>query len=344
MSTRRESDGFPGAESTREEATRAAAKHLIAQLCLPVETVVRLPGAGDVVVRPRFLDRTACAAFWDGGRPAGEEVAIECAGQPGLLVIENRLAVRLVNAILGLSTPAFVGPLSRVERGVLAGTLATVLAKLELAPGIRLGKEEVEGPPPGSLVIALSVGLRGERGRAWLTTSDEFLERVWATREPSHKAIAPWLELAVTRVPGSEMAGAEHGDRVVFDETAALSLAGEWSVRVRWGGNVVPARWLADGLVVSGESVASAAAGDAATRPERRAAAHAGPAAAVAEEAVSVEMSAGVACPAIDAAGRAPLIVRRGEQVLLRADDRPWAYGDVAEIDGAFAVTITRKL
>jgi hypothetical protein len=123
-----------------------------------------------------------------------------------------------------------------------------------------------------------------------------------------------------------------------------LSLAGEWPVRVRWGGNVVVARWLADGLVVAGESVASAPAGDAATRPERRAAAHPGPAAAVAEEAVSVEMSAGVACPTIDGGGGASLIVCRGEQVLLRAEDRPWAYGDVAEIDGAFAVTITRKL
>jgi hypothetical protein len=344
MSARRRSDGSTGAGSTREEASRAAALHLIAQLCLPARAVVRLPSVGDVVLRPRFLDRTSRAAWWGGGRPACEEVALDCAGQPGLLLVENRLALGLVNVLLGLAMPAFSGPLSRVERGLLAGTVATMLAQLELAPDVRLGEGEVEAPPSGSPVLALSVGLCGESGRVWLCASREFFERVWATREPVAKAVVPWLELATTRVLSSELAGAETGDKVLFDETAALSPEAEWPVRVRWQGNVVPARWRADGLLVAGGSVASAPAGDATTRPERRAAGLCSPAAAVAVGGVSVEVSAGIACSAIEGAGHAPLIVRRGEPLLLRAGDRPWAYGEVAEIDGAFAVTITRKL
>jgi flagellar motor switch/type III secretory pathway protein FliN len=37
-------------------------------------------------------------------------------------------------------------------------------------------------------------------------------------------------------------------------------------------------------------------------------------------------------------------VVRRSEPVVIKADGRAWAYGVITELDGALAVTITRKL
>ncbi len=342
MSTIGESDGLTGTGSARDPASRAAATRLIVRLCLPVETVLGLPVVGDVAIRTRLLDRNFRAAWLDDARPACAEVAIECAGQPGVLLIENGLAVGLVNALLGLSMPLLAGPLSRIERGVLEGTLVTVLAKLGLAPGVRLREEAPVPLPRGSFAIEFSVGLRGESGRAWFVATDAFLDHLWALREPGRKTVVPWLELAATSVPDSEMAGVEPGDLVVFDETAAWPSDEAWPVRVAWGEVVVPARWLADGLVVAEESDAATPAGDAVTRPERRSEAKSGPATIAARGAL-VEVSAGLVCPSINGAAFAPLIVRRDESVLVRAGGCPFAYGEIAEVDGSLAVRITRR-
>ena len=333
---------MPGTGSARDPASRSAATRLVVRLCLPVETVIGLPVVGKVAIRTMLLDRNSRAPWLDGARLICAEVAIECAGQPGVMLIENRLAVGLVNALLGLSMPLLAGPLSRIERGVLEGTLATVLATLGLAPGVRLREEAPVPLPRGSLALAFSVGLRGESGRAWFVASDAFLEHVWALLGPGRKTVVPWLELAATSVPDSEMAGAEPGDLVVFDEIAAWPLDEAWPARARWGEVVVPARWLADGLVVSEESDVANPAEDAVTRPERRSKAQSGPAMIAARGAL-VEVSAGLVCPSINGADFAPIIVRRDEPVLVRADGCPFAHGEIAEVDGALAVRITRR-
>jgi hypothetical protein len=264
-------------------------------------------------------------------------IALECAGQSGVLLVEQGLAVGLVNAVLGLAMPPFAGPLSRIERGVLAGTLATLLVDRGLTPGIRLGAGAGARPGPGTLVIALSVRLLGRDGQAWLAASDEFLAGAWATRGPGRGTFSPSLELAATTVAGSELAGAGPGDKVVFDETAALSPDEAWPVRVRRDGRSVPAWWSTDGVVLA----ADGQAGDAATRPDRPSAVHR---AGVAASPGAVQVTVGCAGPAIDPAHPAPLVVRRDEPVVLKADGRAWAYGAITELDGALAVTITRKL
>jgi hypothetical protein len=342
MSTIGESDGLPGIGSARDPASRAAATRLVVRLCLPVETVLGLPVVGDVAVRTISVDRTLRADWLDDARLACAEVAIECAGQPGVLLIEKGLAVGLVNALLGLSMPLLAGPLSRIERGVLEGTLVTVLARLGLAPGVRLREEAPAPLPRGSFAIEFSVGLRGESGRAWFVASDAFLDRLWALREPGRKPVVPWLELAATSVPHSEMAGVEPGDLVVFDESAVRPSDEAWPVRARWGGVVVPARWLADGLVVAEESDVANPASDAVTRPERRSESQSGPATIAARGAI-VQVSAGLVCPSIHGAAFAPLVVRRDEPVLVRAAGRPFAYGEIVDVDGALAVRITRR-
>ena len=337
MSTQREVERRSTVPSAGEEATRAAATHLIVQLGMPAEISARIPGAGEALVRPALLDRVAARAWRDDGWPAAELIALRCAGQSGALLVEQGLAVGLVNAVLGLVIPPFAGPLSRIERGVLAGTLATLLVDRGLTPGIRLGAGAGASPGTGTLVIAFSVRLLGREGQAWLAASEEFLAGAWATRSPGRGTFSPSLELAATTVAGSELAGAGPGDKVVFDETAALSPDEAWPVRVSRDVRSVPAWWSTEGVVVAADSQA----GEAATRPDRaavvqrvRAAASPG----------GVQVTAGYACPTIDPAHPTPLVVRRDGPVVLLVDGRAWAYGAIAEIDGALAVTITRKL
>jgi hypothetical protein len=339
MSTDPEWENRPAGSLGGDEATRAAAAHLILQLSMPPELRVRLPGVGEVDLRPRFLDRAAARAWWQDSRPGCEAVALECAGQSGVFFVEHGLALSVVNAVLGLATPPLGGPLSRIERGVLAGTLATMFAELGLAPGLRLGEDLDTGSGAGASIVGVTLDLSGRRGQAWLAASDEFHVRLWSSREPGKSAFATRLELATTTVAEAELAGAGPGDRVVFDETAALSPDDAWPVRVRREGISFPAWWLANGTVVA----AGCPTADAVTCPDRPASIHhTMEPAALAPGTVAV--IAACTGPALDPARPAPLVIPRGGPVLVEAESRGWAYGEITALDGALAVTITRTL
>lgn len=347
MGTKPESHTQPGAGEEQDPALLAGTTRLILRLCLPSEMVTRLFGVGEVVLRASPVERHACARWWNDGRSCGESVALECSGQAGVLLLESRLALVAVNSVLGLGMPPFGGPLSRIERGILEGTVAALLAKLGPANAVRVrprvGAGTAVDPPVGSFGVELLVRLQGESGRACLLASDRFLEELWVMTEASKAEVLPWLELASTKVPSAQISRAEAGDTVVFDETPALSPSGAWPVRARWRSKVVPARWLPDGLVVVVGGSSGAPMPEAATRPDRRMDADSRTAMAPIGDA-SVEMSAGVLCPAVDVIRRAPLVVRRGGSLVLRTGNHPWAYGELAECAGVFAVSIRRKL
>jgi|GEM_PF-3469295 len=342
MSTQREANESPETAGSSSATSRTAALRLALQLCLPGKVSASLPGVGDVVFRPRVLDWVGGVAAWVGGKPAGEAVAIACAGHEGLLVFESRLAVGLVNGILGFGMPSFAGPLSRIERGVLEGVLATLLAQCGFVPGIKLRASTAETTPDEMLVVAISVELREEVGQAWLIASEAFLESAWANRASGASESAPWLEFAATTVAESDIASAQSGDRVVFDEIVATGQIAAWPVRVFQGERVFQARWLADGRVVAEEGLSGAATQEAATRDDRRVRVRS--ARPTAPQGSTVEVRAGVYCPALDPRVRPRLVVPRREPVLLRLGDHPWARGEFSEFEGSLAVTITRKL
>lgn len=347
MGTRAESDTHPEDVAKRDPALWARATQLVLQLCPPAETVVGLSGVGEVAFRTNLLERQACTAWWEDGQAYGESVALEYAGQTGVLLMEDRLALALVNAVLGVGMPPICGPLSRIERGILEGIVMAVLAKLSPTGTIRVrsgaGTVVAAAPPAGSFGVELLVRWRGEGWRACLLASDELLEQLWGMREARGAELQPWLELASTKVPRAQIAKAEPGDMVVFDETTALPPSGAWPVSVRWRSHAISARWLSDGLVVVAENGSGAQTAEAATHPDHRVAADSRATVAAIGD-VSVEMSAGVLCPAVGASRRPSLVVRRGVPLLLRTGTSPWAYGELAEYSGAFAVSITRKL
>jgi hypothetical protein len=339
MSTDPEWENQPAWLLGSNEATRAAAAHLIVQLSMPPELRAQLPGVGEVVLRPWFLDRAAARAWWQDIRPGCESVTLECAGQSGMFFVEHGFALGVVNAVLGLAPPPLGGPLSRIERGVLAGTLATMFAELGLAPGLRLGEDLDTGAGAGASIVGVTLDLSGRRGQAWLAASDEFHVRLWSSRAPGRSAFATRLELASTTVGEAELAGAGPGDQVVFDETAALSAGDAWPVRVRRDGGSLPAWWLADGTIVA----AGCPNADAVTRPDRPASIHLDMEPAVLAPG-TVAVIAACTGPALDPARPAPLVIPRGGPVLIEAESRGWAYGEITALDGALAVTITRML
>jgi hypothetical protein len=316
---------------------QAAVGYVLGQLCLPQEVVVSLPPAGTLRLRPKLVERRWCAVCADGSGAQGDAILLHCAGQPALLLVEPRTACGLVNAVLGLAQPLLAGPLSRIERGVLEGTVAAILAKLGrvLAIGMRGGVPD--SWPPGAFALEIAVGLRGEMGCAWLVASDLAWERLWKMREPGGDETAPWLEVAHTRVPAHELAQAEVGDTIVFDETAARSPEAAWPARVLWQGRALAAWWSAAGEV----SLAEDSAPEAETQAEARRAGE--PHQAAGGEVPWVEASAGVDIVAWELSARAPLVVSRGQPVGVRVGDRYFAQGEVTQHEGAFAMVITRK-
>jgi hypothetical protein len=191
--------------------------------------------------------------------------------------------------------------------------------------------------PAGAFALEISVGLAGETGRAWLVASDTSLERLWTTREAGGDEAAPWLEVARTRVPEHELAQAEVGDTIVFDEMAAHTPAAAWPVRVLWQGRALAAWWLADGVV----GLAEEAAPEAQTQSEPRQAAR--PPRAAGRAVALVEASAGVDIVAGAQSGHAPLIVSRGQPVGLKVGGHSFGRGNITQHEGAFAVVITQK-
>lgn len=333
------SDAVSRLGDTGDPGLRACVAYVLGQICLPCEMAVDLPTAGKLLVRPRLVERRWCAAGLDSGSFVGEAIALTCAGQPAVLLVERRTAGVVVNAVMGVPPPSLAGPLSRIERGVLEGTIATILARLGQTGILGLRGGASDSLPPGSLAIAISIGLHHETGHAWLVASDASLERLWTTRDTSGDDGPPWLEVARTRVPGREMGDAEVGDVLVFEEIAALSSMTLWPARVLWRGKGLPVQWSGDGLVAGLEG--SAGEPDAQTRVERRPSAKEYGATG-GEEDSWVEVSAGVECDLMRYGSREHFVVPRGDQIRIKVGGRCFGLGSVTQQDGAFAVAITR--
>jgi hypothetical protein len=316
---------------------RASAAYLFGQLRVPGERVLSLGAAGEVVLRARLVERAFCAARLPAGR--SEAIALACGEEPGVLLVEPTTALGLVSAVLGLSRPPLAGPLTSLERAVLEGTIATGLARLGLAGAIAVRGGAADRLPPGSLAVELSLGWCGEAGCAWLVASDDALADLGNLSDAGRDESAPWLEVASTEVPPGELAGAEVGDTLVFDETAARSGATAWPARLLWRRRAVPVLWRSDGSVVGVAPRADASATLATTRLDR------GPAGndRAAQPRVGAEVSAGADCPVAEPGERAPLVISRSDPILLKVRGRLWGRGKITEHAGAFAVVITQK-
>jgi hypothetical protein len=256
-----------------------------------------------------------------------------------------------VNAILGCEGLAAVGPLSRIERGILLGALAASSAHLCLSPDVRLSEAGNQLPPACPIAVEISLGLRGVAGRAWLCASEEFLNQNIRESVRGLSQAALRLELGCTAIVRSELAASGVGDAVVFDEVAALSATEPWPVHVRREREGMPASLLADGTLVlaSGDDDGSrSGVTTQAERSSRRPSVSCAVAAGGSKQGPCADVTAEIGglrgVPLGALLGEVPLDLRRSDPVLLRADDVLWAEGEITAIDGALAVRITRML
>jgi flagellar motor switch/type III secretory pathway protein FliN len=312
------------------------------RVCLPEEISIELPRLGLLVLRPQVLDIEATPAWIVDVRHSCEEVSVECSGGAALLIIERGSACFAVNAMLGYEMAAVAGPLSRIERGILQGMLVALSAHLGLPPDVRL--RAGQAPVLDLVAIEVSLRMRGVTGRAWVCASEDFLTKSLALKTPEPAQATIRVELGCTRVPVSELAAAKEGDAVVFDGASALSVTAPWPVQIRRGKAAIPAYLYPDGTlaIAGGNGNGSAEKADRPSCPTIS-----DSVAGSAKKVSCLDVTAEIGCLRGDAlAGllKNHVAMGRGDPILLRVDETPWAEGEIVAIEGELAVRITRRL
>jgi flagellar motor switch/type III secretory pathway protein FliN len=352
-------EGLPWLPSEGVARTRTLAASL-ARFASPVPVSVR--GLGTVRLRLDGYglgDREAAVA--DG---AAASFALETRLGPGALVVDGALALRLIQGVLGAGEPRGLRPLAAVERGVLAAAVLPLLEAV-VQPGAACLDLRPAAPSPGRLSIRFAVASR--LGAGLLTLSlPPAAGGLLRAEPPSARALArlqPQVDvaLAATLLPRAEAQGLAPGDAVLFTGRGALETgpaAPPWPVRVTLGRFGAEAEAHPDGRVLlttplreleeepymdTEEFVGGAepAAGDGA-RDENRSALASAPVEVVAE-------LGRVALRGDEALGLAPgavlsLGVRRPDTVLLRVAGRPWARGELVNVDDELGVRVLELL
>ena len=319
----------------------------VMRVCTPEEIGFELPVLGHVVLRPTVLEDDG--AWLQELRHSCEEARFECADSAAHFLVERESALHIVNAILGHEPVIAVGSLSRIERGILQGVLMALSARLGLSFVIRLHTQESWVPNSDSIVVEVSMGLRGVVGRAWVCASHAFLAKLFTTQahRPGQAQTMATLELGRTWLSVSDVAAAREGDVVVFDGVAALPLAHPWPAHLRRGNLVLPVSLRDDGVVAAAASGGRARDLRSDTKSERR----------PARRSASLALAKADACAEVVAEiGRIqsatlalllcgePLDRGRVDTILLYRDGLSWAEGEILAVEGDFAVRITRKL
>jgi hypothetical protein len=325
----------------------------LASLLVPDVLSVSLPRLGAILANACFVDGKDLATQMECLRRDSESFFVTCEGLPGLLLVERRLGLAVVNGILGLDMAVATGPLSQVERGILDGVLATLAG--HMARAIRLRPE----PPtdgeraPGATALEMAVEVGASRGWVWLCAQPAFFERL-LTLDFEERGLRPphelRFELARTSVPRSELTGASVGDTVVFDETRPVSSSEPWPICVRRGERRIYATLLGDGSIRVACAAALAEASGSVTKVERPVPGKRDQGLSVTNVGPTVTVVAELARIALDqealrnVLGGRPFGFTRSNAVLLSVAGEPWAEGKLVELEGALAVQITRRL
>jgi hypothetical protein len=288
----------------------------LVRLVLPEEVTIELAQVGSLVLRPRCFD------FETG---ALTDLATSCevfsidAVAGGALLVEHSFARHLLNAMVGAPGSLASRPLSRVERGMVAGLAAVSLAKLGLPLGVRAAAERHLFPMEDALCIQVWAHLCGMDGHAWLCAAATALGR--AHHPPGIvEMLSPLsVELARTQLTMAEALGARPRDLVVFDDWPACQAAASLPVDLCCRGRRLHVRLDCDGRVRMDDAMAATRR----IRSPRTPLVQAG----------FVEITAELARTA-----------SRSDGVLLRIGDSDWAEGSLAAHEEHLAVRITRIL
>ena len=299
-----------------------------------------------------------------GGADPSEERSLERFrlidrdGRAGSAAIDRWLALAIVAATLGMPAPITLRRLGPVERGVLGGHLAALLARWGQPIAIDLGDSGRAEGGASLTVVVVRAEAAGAAGTVRIHAPAEWLAlgktpvpaRLDGRRATELRAAAERLatvacvELAVTTLRLAELGGARAGDAVVFDGVAWPG-EGELPVALRIGDQSARARLRADGRLALAGRFQAVVKGMGAMTDDRDQA-----------DGDSAEVLAAAPIEIVAEVGR---IVLRGDQVLglgegsvlslgrpgttvdLVIGGRTWARGELVNIDGELGVRIT---
>lgn len=317
---------LPALERERVEdfLRRPGGALVLTRLLLPDELAIELPAVGSLLLRPGC---SAIEAESLAGLVASCEVFSLDAMDGGVLLVERTFARDLVNAMVGLPASLVDQPLSRIERGMLAGLAARSLAKSRFPFGIRASAGVGLPRMEDALCIRVGAQLNGSSGQAWLCASGATVRRAWMLGISSATLASPRMELAQTQLTRAEAMAACPEDLVVFDDSPAPPTSAPLSVQIRFRSKCLPARLDRDGRVRTEE---------AATRRVRPAATHSLLPADFVEVTAEIARTADASTTADPRAG--------ADWVLLRTGESDWAEGVLTAYRDRLAVRISRIL
>jgi flagellar motor switch/type III secretory pathway protein FliN len=314
-------------------------------------------GARDRVLACELAGVGALRLSWIGASAAdpSEQPSVERFrlvdrdGRAGSVAIDRWLTLAIVAATLGMPAPIALRRLGAVERGVLGGHLATLLARWGQTIAIDLGDEGRAKGGASLTAIAVRAEAAGAAGTVWIDVPPEWLA-LGSTPVPARsdrmtelRAVADRLAtvarvaIAVTTMRRAELEGARAGDAVVFDGVAWPG-DGDRPVTLRIGDQAAPAHLSAGGrLALAGRFRAVVKGAHPMTDD-------------------SAEVLAAAPIEIVAEVGR---IVLSGDQVLrlgegsvlslgrpgatvdLVIGGRTWARGELVNVDGELGVRIT---
>lgn len=270
------------------------------------------------------------------------------------IAVEPHLATRLAARLLGMPRPRLQRALGAGERGALSALLVSVLRGAGSVALVDLTARHAPGAPP--LGLRFRVAVAGEVGVAELWLDHDFRPRSRLPVEEERVAtlaVDVHVELARTVVRLEALISSEEGDAVVFEGFEPGELLGRTGV-LRIGAQRATVRFIAEGelaiespfepeaLETSKEECDLMSAAET-TRPGN-----------VPEllAAAPVEVVAELGRMTMrgdDVLGLAPGTVLAfsssgAADVELRVGARPWARGELVDVDGELAVRITSIL
>ena len=314
-------------ESVEGFLRRPGAAVPLLRLILPELVAFDMGELGRLILRPVCLSADSTVAVT--GLAETCEVFPLASIEAGSLRVERSFASYLVMAMAHSSAPLVSPPsLSRIERGMLGGFAASVLAKLGLSLGIRVEKGARAAPLAMDLCVRVLARLGAAEGQAWLCANQASLGSVLGMLGRGPGASVVRLELARTGLSEAAAVAAAIGDLVVFEESPALSASSPWAIAICCNERGLTGCLDPDGRVRADDRAARTPC----LRGADRSSPPAGVVTITAEIAHRGELS------------RDSLPSPRGDGVLLRIGEVDWAEGALAEHAGWVAVRITRLL